>query len=506
MPQAALQTEEPTTAQPRVEPYVKCALLILSCATAALFAAHVGVGLWARHEFTQAESVVASHSNSLAGGYGIYHKLNRYPYTVTAYMPCFYLLQAGLHLLGLPIFQAGRLISILAFLGIVALCWRILELLTADRYVAWTGTLLVAGAADLNFWATVGQVDMLGLFFSIAALYSYCQYTVQPRPRRLVWAGCFVVLAICTKQTMLAAGGAILLLLALDDRRRAAWFALATGAASAALVLWLNHRTAGGFLDNTVWANINPFSLAKLFQHLNYLLAAAAGLIVLAAAGAVSALRRARQPLYIYLAATAAILLATGSKIGSDLNYEIETLVAFGLCSGWSLHRLGFFPEYFRGSRSAVTLLQAPVLLQVVLSLVISGRILLTRLVVEPMERQEYSQLRPYLLPERGPVISVELDPVIQARDRLDVEPLIYTLLANAGRIDPEPLWQDLSNKRFSSVILYEDVSQPRTGSLNPEVPTLPDRDLDAIRRGYRLVRHIPGPVLNGAYIYQPVP
>jgi hypothetical protein len=186
MPEVALQTEKLIGAQRQIEQHVRWALLILSGAAAALLADHVGVSLWARHEFTQAESVVASHSNSLAEGYGIYHKLDRYPYTVTAYMPCFYLLQAGLHLLGLPIFQAGRLISILAFLGIVVLCWRILDLLTADRYVTWTGTLLVAGAADLDFWATVGQVDMLGLFFSIAALYSYFQYRAQGRPRRLV--------------------------------------------------------------------------------------------------------------------------------------------------------------------------------------------------------------------------------------------------------------------------------------------------------------------------------
>jgi hypothetical protein len=212
--------------------------------------------------------------------------------------------------------------------------------------------------------------------------------------------------------------------------------------------------TAGGFLDNTIWANINPFSLVKLFQHLRYLLAAAAGLLVLAAAGAGSALPRIAA--FVYLsAAAAAVLLATGSKIGSDLNYyEIETLVALGLCAGWSLHRLRFFPEYFRASRGTVPLLRAPVLLQVVLSLVISGRILLARLMTEPIQRQECSQLQPYLAPERGPVISVELDPVIQARRRLDVEPLVYTLLANAGRIDPGPLWGDLSSKKFSAVIL----------------------------------------------------
>jgi hypothetical protein len=51
----------------------------------ALLAANLVVLLWAEHEFTPAESIVALHSNMLASGDGIYYDLNRYPYTVSLY-------------------------------------------------------------------------------------------------------------------------------------------------------------------------------------------------------------------------------------------------------------------------------------------------------------------------------------------------------------------------------------------------------------------------------------
>jgi hypothetical protein len=34
------------------------------------------------------------------------------------------------------------------------------------------------------------------------------------------------------------------------------------------------------------------------------------------------------------------------------------------------------------------------------------------------------------------------------------------------------------------------------------EVPSLPESHLDAIRKHYRLRRHIPGPLLGGTYVY----
>jgi hypothetical protein len=147
-------------------------------------------------------------------------------------MPLFYLLAAGLERVGLP----------------MLLCGRLLRLYTLDRYAIQAGTLLIASTANLLFWGTVGQVDMLGILFSLVAFYNYSKYRVDQQGRRLVWAGLFVLLAAFTKQTMLAAGATIFLLLAREQRRRAAQFAVAVASCGAFLALTLNHFTGGIFL------------------------------------------------------------------------------------------------------------------------------------------------------------------------------------------------------------------------------------------------------------------
>jgi hypothetical protein len=87
---------------------------------------------------------------------------------------------------------------------------------------------------------------------------------------------------------------------------------------------------------------------------------------------------------------------------------------------------------------------------------------------------------------------------------RMDVEPLIYNLLVSVHRIDPEPVRHDLERGAFSTVILSQDVFQARQFD-DPEIGTLPDIQLDEVRKHYRLVRHVPGPFLDGVYVYQPV-
>lgn len=483
---------------------VRVALGALTALTALTVLLHAAVMLWARHEFTQVESVVANHSASLTTGHGIYFRLNGYPYTITAYTPIFYALQAGLYWLGVPIFVAGRALSFLALLGVLLVCRGLLRLYAVDRHSIWAGTLLIASIGIVGLWGTVGQVDMLALLWSLAALYSYSQYRLDQNPRRLWQAGLFIILAIFTKQTMIAAPASIALLLAFENRRRAVWFIAAVSLCGLAVVAALNQSTHGGFIESTVLANINPFSAEKLLSHLHYLLAAGGGLLLIAIAGARSAFRPVLQPLFVYLVSAVAVFAATGPKIGSDLNYQLETLIVAGLCAAWSLDRLRFFPRLFQADRSPITLLQIPLLLSVVMNLAISARASIERIGGELLHRSEYTVLQPYLDSARGPVVSVELDPLVQSRRLFEVEPLIYTLLVEAGRINPEPLRQDLARSKFPLVILYEDVFAPRSEPRHPEMPSLPGVQIDEIRKHYRLVRHVPGPFLNGVYVYVP--
>jgi hypothetical protein len=203
----------------------------------AAVAAHIAVAFWARHEFSQVESIVALHANMLLHGEGLYYRLNAYPFTVSPYGPIFYVVSAGLHGLGVPVLLCGRLISVSALLAALHCAWRLLGLLVADPFARMAGMLLAASSTTLLYWGTVGQTDMLACAFSVAAFLNYSVWREQRTPRNLVVSGFCVVLAVFTKQTAIAAGATIALCLLVEDRRRAVYWITLTGAAGAGLVV-----------------------------------------------------------------------------------------------------------------------------------------------------------------------------------------------------------------------------------------------------------------------------
>lgn len=459
--------------------------------------AHLILLLWAQHDFTPVEALVALHANMLSHGEGIYYDLNRYPFTVSPYGPIFYGASAALRSLGVPLYQSARSISFVALLGGLCLLWRGSGFLIEDRNARLASVILAASTANLLFWGTVGQVDMLACCLSLGSFVVFLQYRSERRTAFLVVSGVLVVAAIFTKQTSLAAGAAISGSLMIENRKRALWWMAGVAAATAGLALTLNHLTSGHYFADAIFANMNPFSAIKLQQQAQYLLLTGAGVIIVAAIGS------RLEPLYLYAATATLVWLLTASKIGSDLNYQIELMMILTLCAACTLDRVRFFPKILSGDRTWVTLLQIPLMLHVVLNGVLTTRIVVERALLEPEKRAETAALKPFV--ERGRVLSVQYDSLVQFRGYIEVEPLIYTLLVEAGRSDPGPVLRDLAQGRFQSIILRENVFSPTPAWDNPETTALPIAQRNEIRRSYRLARHIAGPYLEGVYVYEPV-
>jgi hypothetical protein len=487
--------------QARFEIHVRRILNLFSVIACIAVLCHLGIQFWAQNEFTQPESVVGAQATMLARDGTLYYDLNRYPHTVAAYMPIFYWLSAALIKLGAPVFLAGRLWSSAAMLGIFALTWRVLMLYTRDRYCAWTGTVICASTSLISIWGTVGQVDTVAIFWSLAAFYQFSRYYVEGT-NTLVWAVVCVLGAFFTKQTMIACPAAIFVLLWFRNRKVALQFGASLAAIVVVLVFTLNTALSGRFLADTVFANMNPFALEKLRVHAGYAVIAVGQLVIIAAAGARRAMRGYGVTVYVYLAMAFTVLALTAPKVGSDSNYQIESTVVLILCACVALHELEFFSLLFNGSRAWITLLQAPLLIHVILNLQIEALSLSGRISKEKQLRTQIAALRPYLA-DGGSVISTDLNSMARLRGRLDVEPLIYKLLVAAGAVDPEPVRRDLAAGAFSTILLFEDVHQ--TQNLDVEIPTLPAAQIEEIRKHYKLLAHLPGPYVAGIYVYKPV-
>lgn len=477
---------------------------------------HAIVLLWAQHEFTSVESLVALHANMLVEKQGIYFDLNHYPFTVTAYGPIFYSAAGFLHKLGVPSYQSGRALSFSALLVTIWLCWQALGLVTSNRYARATGVILAASTANLLFWGTVGQVDMLAVCFSLAAFTFFLHYRRERKARLLIYAGLAAVLAMFTKQTALAACAAITVTLAADGfsgapghlkrlRPVCAWIA-GVGLAAIAIVAALNAVTHGGYFKSAIVGNIVPFAWVKLQQHAQYLLLTGGGVILTAVAG-VRKCTRTTFPLYVYCSLSLLVWLLTAPKIGSDLNYQIESMFVLSICAASALDQLDFFPGIFESRKTWVTLLQMPLLLHVALNLVVTGRIIAERALIEPLRRNETLALKS-LVTRPGRIISVDYDSLVHYRGSMEVEPLIYTLLARRGLIDPQPLTNDLIARRFETIILHEDVfqngrnAQDPDGEQDAELPQFPASQLNAIRQHYKLTQKIDG--VYSLYVYNP--
>src|SRR4051794_18849195 len=115
-------TQVPAIAAASVETKFRRGLLVASLLSALALLSYCGTMLWAQNSLSGPESVVAAQATMLAHDGTLYYDLNQYPYTVSAYMPIFYFLDAGLIKLGIPAFVAGRLISFAALLGLIAMC------------------------------------------------------------------------------------------------------------------------------------------------------------------------------------------------------------------------------------------------------------------------------------------------------------------------------------------------------------------------------------------------
>ena len=474
-------------------------LVVFSVVAAIGVLCHIGLMLWAQNSFTGPECVVGAQSMMLAHDGTLYYDLNRYPYTVSAYTPLFYLVEAALVKIGLPAYTSGRLVSFAALMGIVALVWRVVLLYTRDRYSSWLGTLMAGSSTLLLSWGTVGQVDTLAVSCALAAFYQFSRYLLRGE-NTLKWAGLFAVLAFFTKQTMIACPVAICIALLLYRPKVAFQFGATLAAVVGIIALSINVALSGRFLADTVLANLNPYSVEKILQHLKFAVFSSGPLWLIALLGARRAARVGGRVPFLYLGVAVGLLLGTAPKIGSDLNYQIESTVLLIICACLALHALDFFRLSFRGSKTWITLLQLPVAVFLVVNFRITARDLLTRVGGERLARSEVAAVTPYLA-DGGRVLSSDYNALVRLRGRMDLEMLVYRLLVDARVVDPEPVRRDIAAGEFSTILLMEDVNH-RGNGLNIELATLPDVQIDEVRRRYRLVAKIPG---SDVYVYKPV-
>ena len=409
-----------------------------------------------RYSLDYGEAPLVDHAMHLASGENIYRTdLSTPPYTISNYPPLYIaLLAIGVKLFGAAgSFYFGRIISVVCMWAAGLFLMLIVYGSTRDRVAALSAGLVFLAFPFVVFWSPLLRIDMLALALSLGGLCLLIWIPVSTRG--LIGVALLLVAAIYTRQSYgLAAPSAAFVWLLVRDCRQALRLALLVGGVGAVLFLILNTLTQGGFFFNIVTANVNEFKMDLLKHNWDQLRKAA--LIPLCIAGLSLILIPRWNPLWGLAAPYligATLSAVTIGKVGSNVNYLLELCAAVGLAAGtviaWSRAHLSFY-----GLRAVFLLLLAFGVGRMV-------RATLQDFTGDLRERRaatcELGQLEVFVAETAGPILADEYMGMLTLQGRLLViQPFEITQLALAGKWDQNLLLDQIKDKEFASIVLFD--------------------------------------------------
>jgi hypothetical protein len=426
----------------------------------------------------------------LIPGEKMYGDIDAYPFIVFHYPPVYHLTVRALAFVGLEYLTAGRALSLVSTLSIAILI--ALLILRATRQAAGNLAYIAAAIAGLTIftsfpifgWSLVMRVDMLAI--ALGFLGVYFAVLSRDRPALLYWSTIAFVLAVYTKQNLIAAPISALSILLLVKPKEAIRAAGLAAVLALALFLILDWQTDGGFARHVVLYNINRFSamwgiglLSIVFRaHGLYLLVVTAFLVVswlpiFKARRELSNLDRLRSRLNgdpwffglslftVYLLVTTAMLLSIG-KVGATYNYFIEWICVWCLILGMAV----------AAALRIVWQTESTVSLRLRLALGIGLPVLLMgQLLINPAQHiglpdaEHMQQARAVLqLIEAAPkpVLSEEMTLLMRAGKGVPMEPAIFQELAHKGIWNQDRIIDLIKSHFFEFVVIGDRWTVPR--------------------------------------------
>ena len=364
------------------------------------------------------------------------------PWSVHNYGPVYPALWGEVMALGRPeSFWPGRLVAVAGLL-LAALC---LALLVRRFSGQWLPALVAAGVflwfPAVRGWTALARVDTLGVGLTLAGFTVF----LLGSPRARVWGTLLFVLAVGTKQTMLAAPVAAYAALWLQGERRSAALHLALFLglilATCAVLQVVSH---GGFARDTILANMNKWDATQARHYLGGFLSTGPILLGVALAGGLVALGAPKYRalgLYLFLAMAGT---ATVGKIGARPNYFVEPTAVAAVFLGLALAHSSRLP---RGLALGATLLPALALTQLVLQWMPPS------LGPPRSQRAADADLVALVRAQPGEVLSEHLGAVVQAGKTLWTEPSVTSAMTEEGHWDQAPLLQLIRERKFSLIV-----------------------------------------------------
>ena len=317
----------------------------------------------------------AFHTYYLMQGKPLYGPLDALPIIPVDYTPLSFLIIAALSFFTGDIVLTGRIIALVSFLVTTALIYKTVQQLTENSLASATGAAVwIAVVVKFNGdYIAIYDPHMLAQVFSMTAFYLFCKWHLTLNWRRACLLSLLCVLAVFTKQTLIAVPLTIALVLIFLDRRQFLFFCLAGFLLSIILTSGAWYHAGEQFFFNMA-TMIPPTSTARLLTvlrrvFLNNLL------LILFLFPAFLFLRRERVfvPILIYFGLSFLLGALALRGAATTLNHLFDFFIASALTIGLHANNLSRWLEVQRTDFRIYSAIWRRLLIGLGCSLIVTG-------------------------------------------------------------------------------------------------------------------------------------
>lgn len=278
------------------------------------------------------EGPILNQVRYLLQGRNYYKDINSPPYIIGNYPPVFNLLS----LLLVPIFgisfATGRTIAFLAVLATAYIIYRIVLFFTGNKIISFLSALFYLAIDYIYVWGIYMRIDTLSIFFNMLGIYWVIRY--EDDYKKLKWCILFFLLALYTRQSMIAGTAGAYIYLLTKDRKTAGRLIGYTALYGAFAFLVLTVITKGQFYLHVVKYNNNIFTIRQLWFFMSKELFTYTTFIIVSLITSIIWLWDSKKRIISLYFISAFLVQLTVGKVGSMLNYLIEPVGIMGMIVG----------------------------------------------------------------------------------------------------------------------------------------------------------------------------
>jgi hypothetical protein len=399
-------------------------------------------------------------------------------FVYTTYPPLSFYLIGGLGRLAGNINAVGRWIALLSFFGVVVLAALIVRKLTGQwRYAVYAGaSFLIWIAAYKSDRVGMNDPQFLAMLLSVGGL--YCFVRDPESAKCLRWSAVLFVLALFTKQSLLALPAAVAIQLFLTNRKRLGTWLIA-GAVAGFGLLALTFLTGGPyFVTDLLLPRVHSYDL--LMANAAFYLMFFQIPLVVALVWAMAEPRLRPESVAVWaLAAGVAIGFVFCCTGGADWNHLFDSIFALALLAGLLLPAVERVVQTLRWRDAVLTvLLTVPFFYTswILLPGRIGDDVALLRAI--PQFEKEFAAGADFLRSQPGPALCENLLLCSAAGKPMTYDAFAIDQLVKTGNLPPERLVRMIDAHEYPVIQLDIAAGEPLVPEERQRIPAVFVREL----------------------------